>query len=1180
MNPVRPSRSDMDCEYSIFKIVNFRALAFNELGICYFWKITRYMRPSWKFCSWCIFIPLFSLSQRTYTSNSVLGSGEWYKFSVSQPGVYKIDFPFLQKLGINGNSFPSSAFRLYGNGGATLPEACSGKVQDDLKEDALLVVDGGDGVFSGSDYFLFYATGPHSWKKDSLAKRFSHEKNLYSEKSIYFLTIGGSGRRIIQSPVTQNANTTITSFDERYFYELDTINLLGSGKQWFGEEFSSNPGKQTSRVYATGLPSFISTSPVSIQANCIGRSVGANGRFTIRVNGQQLLQLDIPSTTSNPTDPYAKAASGIGTATIPAVPPTVRFDFVPGSLNAQGWLDWFELSGRRELSMGGSRQLLFRDWNSVGSGNVGQFNIRNAVSSVVWDVTEQYDPVQITVSTVGNDVSFINDCSRLHEYVAFKTDSAYAPQPIGRVENQNLHRPQLVDLILITHASLLPEANRLVAFHLQKENLRSVVVTTDQVYNEFASGIPDPTAIRDFVKMYFDRAGSDTTKRPKYLLLFGDASFDYKERINANTNLVPAYESQNSLDPLSTYTSDDFFGFLEDGDDINNGGILNLLDIGIGRIPAKSVFEGKSYIDKIVQYTSPSAMGSWRNEMTIVADDEDFNLHLHDAETIAGTAKNANPLFLQDKIYLDAFPQVSSSGGARYPAATQAVQDEFYSGTLLFNYTGHGGFRRLAEEVILDQDIINKLNNPTKLPLIVTATCDFAPYDDPRIHSIGEDILLREKTGAIALMTTTRLVFAFSNKIMNQNYLQTALTKKTDGSYRTLGEAVKEAKNFTYQTFADIINNRKFTLLGDPALRISFPQYSVSTTAVNGKPVSVIDTLKALQECKITGKITDAVGNAQPNFNGTLSVSVFDKDQSIQTLGNDPDSYVESFNVQRSLIYKGKASVRNGEFSFDFIVPKDINYQFGAGNLSYYADNGVIDGNGRFNGFVVGGSGPASSDVIGPEIRAWLNDERFVNGGLTNENPVLILKLKDSSGINILGTGIGHDLVAVLDDDPKKTFVLNRFYEAELDNFKKGVVRYQLPSLPEGNHVLKIKAWDVANNSNEAILEFTVHEPEDLVLEHVLNYPNPFTTNTNFWFDHNHPFEQLQVSVRIYTVTGKLVKTIAKTIFSEGNRSTEIEWNGRDDYGDKLGRGVYIYILRVRTADGKTADKIEKLFIL
>ena len=1137
------------------------------------------MRPSWKICIWCLFLPFVSFSQRTYTATSVLSAGDWYKFSISQTGIYKIDLAFLQKLGIKGNSFPSSAIRLFGNGGAMLPEACSGQVQDDLKENAIWLEDGGDGVFSGSDYFLFFAQGPHQWKKDSLNKRFAHEKNLFTEKAFYFLTISGSGKRIAQANPIANSNITITSFDDRYFFELDTINFLGSGKQWYGDEFSSNPGKLLLRSYPVPIPSFIASSPVTLQAAVAARSVGNSSRFAFRMNGQQLLQLDVAGTTSIPTDPFAKTSSGTGASTITGAP-SVQVEFVPGNSSAQGWLDWFEIFGRRDLSFGGSTALLFRDWNSVAPGNVGNFLIKNASNVIVWEVTDPSSPVRMPTTTSPTDIGFNNDCSRLREYAAFKIDNTLTPESVGHIENQNIHQPGIVDYIIVANPILRSEANRIAAHHLQKDNFRSIVVTTDQVFNEFASGIPDPTSIRDFVKMFYDRAGNDSTKRPKYLLLLGDASFDYKDRIHENTNLVPAYESNNSLDPLSTYTSDDFFGFLDDGDDINNGSIINLLDIGIGRIPAKSVGEAKAHIDKIMQYQSSAALGSWRNEMTFVADDEDFNLHMHDAETITAAANQTNSLFNQDKIYLDAFHQESGAGGARYPAATQAVKDEFNSGTLIFNYTGHGGFRRLAEEVVLDQDVINSLNNPNRLPLIVTATCDFAPYDDPRIHSIGEDILLREKTGAIALMTTTRLVFAFSNRVMNQNYLQIALQKKPDGKYRRLGEAVKEAKNFTYQTFADINNNRKFTLLGDPALTVSFPEFAVNTATINGKPVSNTDTIRALDHCTVTGIVRDAVGNVQSNFNGNLQVAVFDKPQTAKTLGNDPESFPENFSVQTSLIYRGKATVRNGEFSFDFIVPKDINYQFGPGTISYYVENGSVDGNGKYNSFIVGGSGAGSSDNLGPEIKAWLNDEKFVNGGITNETPILIMKLQDSSGINILGTGIGHDLVAELDGDSKSTFILNRFYEADQDNFRKGSVRYQLPAISEGNHVLKLKAWDVANNSSEMVLEFSVRKKEDLVLDHVLNYPNPFTTNTNFWFDHNHPFEPLQVNIRIFTVTGKLVKTIAKTIISEGNRSTELEWNGRDDYGDKVGRGVYIYILNVRTSDGRSANKIEKLLIL
>jgi hypothetical protein len=585
------------------------------------------MKSAWKYSPWYLFLPLFCFSQRIYTNQSALASGDWFKLALTQPGVYKIDLPFLQKLGLKGNSFPSSAVRLFGNGGGMLPEACSGSVTDDLSENSILMVDGGDGLFNGNDYFLFFAEGPHHWVKDSVNKRFTHQKNLFSEKSFYFLSINGNGKRINQSQSPPNFNTTVSSYDERYFYELDTINFLGSGKQWYGDEFSSEPGNQTSRSFATGINSFISNSPISLRANCVARSVGASSRFNLRVNNQQVLQLDVPATTVTATDPFAKENNGSGTATVPNGLATVQIDFIPGISNAQGWIDWFEFFCRRDLSMTGIRQLLFRDWNSVGTGIIGQFTIKNASNSEVWDVTNPLVPVMMQTNVNGSDIVFSNDCSRLREYVCFKPDSAFTPQAIGRIDNQNLHQLQPADFIIVAAKQLQAEANRLAAYHLQRENLHAIVITTDQIDNEFSSGTPDPTAIRDFVKMLYDRAGTDTIRRPKYLLLFGDASFDYKDRITGNTNLVPAYESVNSLDPLNTYTSDDFFGFLSDSSDINNNAINNLLSIGIGRLPAKNSAEAKSYVDKVISYNSSASLGAWRNQMTFVADDEDFNLH-------------------------------------------------------------------------------------------------------------------------------------------------------------------------------------------------------------------------------------------------------------------------------------------------------------------------------------------------------------------------------------------------------------------------------------------------------------------------------------------------------------------------------------------------------------------------
>ena len=1118
--------------------------------------------------------------QRNYTVKSVLAVGNWYKIAVDSAGIYKIDLAFLSRLGVNSSNLPSSSIQLFGNGGQHLPEAANGFKNDDLFENAIWVEDGGDGVINGSDYILFYANGPDQWTSDSVQKSFRHQKNLYSRQSFYYLTIGSNGKRIATQTPSLLPNTTITSFNSRYFHEQDTVNFLSSGKQWYGEEFSTMPGKQLNQTFNFTMPG-ITNEPALIISNVVARSFGTESSFSISINNQAVAQMNVPPVSVGALDVFAQSAQSSGTFSTTSSGIAAQFNYTQGSFGSQGWLNWFEVHARSNLSMNGVNQLFFRDWNSVGAGNTGRFIISNANSSTqVWDISNPLVPIRMEGNLSGSEWQFVNNCNSLHEYVAFANNVYRKPVAIGKINNQDLHIPQLTDLLIVSHPILLAQAQRLAQYHQQRDGLKSVVATTEQVYNEFSSGSPDPTAIRDFVKMYYDRAGSDSTKRPKYLLLFGDASFDYKDRIRNNTNLVPAYESTVSLDPLSTYTSDDFFGFLDDADDINGNGIY-LLDIGIGRIPAADETSAKQIVDKILAYHSSTGLGPWRNEFTFVADDEDNNLHLQDAEVITNASSSVAPVFNPEKIYLDAYKQEGGAGGSRYPQVNQSINNKFFSGTLIWNYSGHGGFRRLAEEVVLDQEIINELNNSSKLPLFITATCDVAPFDNPLISSIGENLLLRPKTGAIALMTTTRLVFAFSNRVMNKNYLEAALVRKPDGSYPSLGEAVKRAKNFTYTFSGDVINNRKFTLLGDPALTIGLPLYKVNTTSVNSNPITVIpDTLKALTTCTIAGEITDQLGNVATGFNGTIYPVVYDKVQDQLTLANDPSSQPVNFKVQKNLLFKGKAKVQNGRFNFSFIVPRDIDYKFGNGKVSYYAENGTLDGNGLLTNIIIGGTGTGSGDADGPELNAWMNDEKFVSGSITNNAPVLLVKLYDTSGINIMGTGIGHDLSAMLDNDPDKTFVLNQFYEADLDNFRKGVVRFQLPELEVGVHTLTIKAWDVVNNSSEITVEFRVVEPERLVLDHVLNYPNPFTTHTNFWFEHNRPNEELRIFIQIYTVSGKLVKTLRETIFSTGNRSNEVEWNGQDEYGSKIGRGVYIYRLKVQTPDGQSAEKWEKIFIL
>ncbi|MBA2745567.1 MAG: type IX secretion system sortase PorU [Flavisolibacter sp.] len=1118
-------------------------------------------------------------AQRSYNPGSVLASGNFFRVGVPAAGVYKMDVAFLNSLGITG-SIPSSQIRLYGNGGGMLPENNSFQPIDDLEENAILVFDGGDGQLNGSDYVLFYAQGPHHWTKDSLNKQFRHQKNLYSDLSYYYITLGGNGKRISTQVNAPAGAFTVNSFNERFFHELDSVNFLNSGKEWFGEEFSNTPGKTVVRNFNLALPDLVPGQPGSIISSLAARSVNAASSFNVAVNNVSLQQIGITHISTGQYEIFARQAESANVF-FPQSNPQITYTYFPGSFNSQGWLNWFEIHARRQLLLPAASQLGFRDWNSVGQGNA-EFQVANAdAQSQVWDVTNPLHPERMLASFNGSLLRFSNSTSRLREYIAFSSQFL-SPVNAGKVANQNLHQSTPKDYLIITHPDFLSQAHRLAQFHQDKSNLATLVVTTDQVFNEFASGIPDPTAIRDFVKMYYDRYGSTWTQKGKYLLLFGKASFDYKQRLKNNTNLVPAYESFSSVDPLSTYTSDDFFGFLEDQEDINSGVIINTLDIGIGRVPSKNLDEARNFIDKVMDYHQPLSFGPWRNNMNFIADDEDFNLHLQDAQVLTSTVATTAPVFNPQKIYLDAFQQEGGSSGGRYPQANVMINNNIFNGTLIWNYSGHGGPQRLAEEVVIDQSIVNKWNNQYRLPLFITATCDFAPYDNPVANSLGENLLVRPKTGAIALMTTTRVVFAYSNRIMNDNYLRIALEPNASGINKSLGEAVMAAKNYTYQTSGDITNNRKFALLGDPAMTLGFPKFSVNATTLNGIDITAVaDTVKAADFVTLEGEVKDLNGIVMQNFQGTVFLSLFDKPRAITTLGNDANSLPVSFQDQSDVLFRGKATANNGKFSFKFKVPRDINYQYGNGKISLYAHDAEKDGNGFSRNIIIGGlSSNPGTDNVGPDIKAFLNDEKFVNGSITNSNPILILKLSDSSGINTGSSGIDHDIVATLDNDNNNYLILNNFYESDLDNYQKGTVRFQLPELAPGPHSLKIKAWDVMNNSSEYMLDFTVVEEGNLRIDHVLNYPNPFTTHTAFWFEHNYPGTDLNTKVEIFTVSGKLIKSLTRTINTAGNRSMEVEWDGRDEFGNKIGRGVYIYRLLVRSFDGKTAQKWERLVVL
>ncbi|HTL07551.1 MAG TPA: type IX secretion system sortase PorU, partial [Chitinophagaceae bacterium] len=826
-------------------------------------------------------------------------------------------------------------------------------------------------------------------------------------------------------------------------------------------------------------------------------------------------------------------------------------------------------------------QLLFRDWNSLAANGNARFSIEQAAGAEVWDVSEPAMPVKMSCITSGSSLGFTNTSASLHEYCCFK-QSFLLPTLLGKLSNQDIHAAAPAGMLIICYPPFLAQARRISDFHRQQDQLSSLVLTTQQVFNEFSGGSPDPVAIRNCMKMFYDRAGADSSLRPKYLLLLGDASFDYKDRLPNNTNFVPGYQNNASFDPVASYTSDDFFGMLDDSDDINAPNAANLLDIGIGRIPARSVDEASAFVDKLLQYKDPKSLGAWRNQLSFIADDQDANLHLNDAEAVSAAASATNALFQVNKFFLDAFKQEVSPFGKSYPMANRVINDQLQTGNLIWNYSGHGSYSRLAEEGVLDRDIANGLTNNYRLPLIITAACDFAPFDNPAIQSLGEDLLFQPNTGAIALMTTTRLVYSYSNRIMNRNYLQAALQLKPDGSYPSLGEAVRQAKNVTYRTQYDITNNRKFTLLGDPALTLSFPAYRVETDSVNGLTLSAVpDTLQPLQTCSIAGSIRDTRGNIINGFNGQVLMTVQDAPQTNRTLGNDADSYPQDFQVGGNLLFKGKAQVINGRFSFSFLLPKDLHANALAGRISYYADNGKEDANGMFNSFLVGGAPLPSSDNSGPVIKAYLNNQNFVDGQTVPADPVLFLQLSDASGINIAGTGSGKGITVVIDGDASNTYLLNNLYEADSNTYQRGRLQWPLTGLEAGEHRLLITVWDANNNKTELTLHFRMLNKEKLAITKLFNYPNPFVNSTRFHVEYNRGDLRPELNIRIISLFGQELKTIRATINSNGSRSSDIDWDGRGNNGAMLPPGIYIYQLQLRSAtDDQTSVKCGKLLRL
>lgn len=1125
--------------------------------------------------------------QRANATTSVLATGTWYRIAVAANGVYKMDYNFLSSLGLDMSTLDPRNIRLYGNGRGQLSYSNYVAHADDLREHNIFVQGESDGVFDQSDYVLFYGVSAHTWNYDTTDARFHHHVHEYSDSTYYFLNADlGPGARVpLQASSSATPTHTVTQFDDYAYHEYDAENLIKSGRTWYGEKYD------ILGTYSFGFsfPNIVNTSTAWCDVDMISRY---GTQHTYNLNCQSASGT-ITFGSSQMNTYYAPYAAG-GSQELSFTPNSsvVTVTVTRTNSGATGWMNWVEVNARRHLIMTGS-QMIFRDAQSAGAGNIANYQLTtSSLSTTVWDVTDHYAPKMQSVNASSGMMEWVLPADSAREFVAFETTGFLTPYSRGLVPNQNLHATQPVDYIIISHPMFMAQAQEIAQLHADYDSLTSVIVTPQQIYNEFSSGAQDVTAIRDYIKMIYDRA-TTAAELPRYVLFLGDGSYDMKHRLSNNTNFIPTFQNLNSLGLTESYTSDEFFGLLNDTGEWDTGADIGDCDIGIGRFPVQSVAEAQGIVDKIRFYMTRQepvinpatcsnnqcgAGGEWRNTVLFIGDDEDSNIHMSQADQMATLVDTTYDTYNIDKIYLDAYQQEETPGGERYPSVNEAITRKLERGCLILNYTGHGGEVGLAHERVVEVQQINGWTNKCNMPLFVTATCEFSRYDDPGRTSAGEYVLLNSAGGGVSLFTTVRLVYSTPNFILNRNFYRTVF-EPINGEMPRIGDVYRITKDIS----GNSVNNRNFTLLGDPALKLNYPVNKVVTTEVNGQPVtsSSSDTLSALSLVTIKGYVADTAGNQMGGFNGVLYPTVYDKASTITTQQNDPPTAPFVYKLQRNVLYHGKVSVVNGNFEFSFVVPRDISYQYGIGRISYYAENGVTDASGFYENIVIGGANSnAPTDVAGPSIRLFMNDSLFVPGGITDANPKLFAMVSDSNGVNTVGSGIGHDIVAVLDGETDKAVVLNDYYQASMNSYQSGTIIYPFTDLTEGVHTLSLKVWDVYNNSSTVTTTFEVKNVDGIVLSHVLNYPNPFTTKTSFFFEHNQCCTDFDVMIQVFTVSGKLVRTINEQVYAEGFRSQPIEWDGTDDYGDKIGRGVYIYRMYVRSSDGTSAEHYEKLVIL
>lgn len=1092
---------------------------------------------------------------------------------MTDDGIYLINYNMLRGIGITPEGIDPHKLQLFAGMNGMLPQSNQSPRVYDLRQVALYEVGLDDGKFNNGDYLLFFAQGPDRVELNVSKGTFLYENNLFTDKNYYFLTIGQSnGLRLTTQPDLPGTFPAVTEYDYFAFYETDQTNLLRSGREWFGERFDVNL-EYTVRFNISGIPA---GSPIKVMTSLVGSSTGSSS-FQIEYNGGLISTQPVPPI---PGEPYTEVGYLVrDTLTVNAslvaadsrISQDVKIRYNKAATGASvGYLDYVLIHSKRQLTQ---EDNVF-SFTSLAS--LQQPTTRYVVNTFtgsdirVWNVTDPFQPViQQFQATSGNAISFTANSTTLQKYALFSMSNG-PPAYEGEVANQNLRGTGATDLLIISAPEFLSEAERFASHRRDHSGIAVTVVTTDQVYNEFSGGKQDVTALRDFVKYLYDQGTGI-----RNVMLFGRGSYDYKNYLSYNKNHLPLYQSRNSLHPLQTYASDDYIGFLEDheGNWREEAPVeAHTLEVGIGRIPVKKLEEATAWVNKVIAYETNN-WGSWRKRIVITADDGDGNLHQNYAQQIADSLETYHAETEVRRVFLDDYAQATGPAGQASPEARKALNTQVNNGAGILNFIGHGSEQQWMQERILDQLSLDEWKPGKRYPFLVTATCEFGRHDDPGLISTAELSLFRSNSGSIGMVTTARPVFSSSNFLLNKSFYQ-SLFKRSNNLIQDWGSVFLLTKNASMSG----VQNRNFALLGDPSM---LPPLGSAQVVVNNiqNLTSASDTLKALSKIRVEGTVYHQ-GVPDSQYDGLVQLTLYNKPTSHVTKGdeNPPFNYV----MRDDALFRGDGSVQSGQFSMEFVVPKNIDPVVNKGVMSLYVSpkSSSRDGMGsRMNVKIGSIESNAGTDVTGPEIELFMGDTTFISGGIIGSSSKIVAILTDDHGIDISNFNPQNDIMARLDDS--LTVNLNSYFRADENNYARGKVEYPIIGLIPGSHHLTLTASDTYGNTSTATIVFHVSDQPGIQIEQWLNYPNPFSSSTVFHFKHNRPGDDLEAVVTIFDRTGREVMSSTYQIGSSTYKVDLPPWDGTSADGNKLTGGLYLMKLSVRSMlDGTKNERIAKVILL